>query len=382
MTTAQRTAIISPSTGLMVYDTDNNNFWFYSGSTWGQLPVNNTIWSITGNTATNPATNFIGTTDDVPLNIKVNNQKAGSIDQTLVNTSWGYQALNANTYGTNNTASGWQSLFSNTTGSHNIANGSLSLYNNTTGGGNIAIGGTALYTNITGQANTAIGDGALFANSTGYQNTALGAGALFDNTIGINNIAIGFNSGTFYSTPNLTNTIGIGNNGAFLNAASNQTIIGNSSMLFIGGKVNWGIVSDARIKNTIMEDVKGLDFIMKLRPVTYHISNKLITDITGNKETPDFPGKYDGEKIKYSGFLAQEVEQAAKAASYDFSGYSAPKNQSQLYTIKYAEFVVPLVKAMQEQQAQIENLAKQNGLLKTQNELLIKRMERLEEKIK
>ena len=40
-----------------------------------------------------------------------------------------------------------------------------------------------------------------------------------------------------------------------------------------------------------------------------------------------FPGKYDCEKIKYTGLLAQEVEQAAKAANYDFSGCAAPKNQ-------------------------------------------------------
>jgi trimeric autotransporter adhesin len=34
-----------------------------------------------------------------------------------------------------------------------------------------------------------------------------------------------------------------------------------------------------------------------------------------------------------------------------------------LYTIKYAEFVVPLVKAMQEQEVIIQNQQKQIGLL-------------------
>jgi len=107
---------------------------------------------------------------------------------------------------------------------------------------------------------------------------------------------------------------------------------------------------------------------MRLRPVTYHVSNKAIIALTGNKETPDFPGKYDNEKVKYTGFLAQEVEQAAKTAGYDFSGYAAPKNQWGLYTISYEQFVVPLVKAMQEQQQQIEALKKQvEALLKIQN---------------
>ena len=34
----------------------------------------------------------------------------------------------------------------------------------------------------------------------------------------------------------------------------------------------------------------------------------------------DYPGKYNVEKIKQSGFIAQEVEQAAEASGYSFSG--------------------------------------------------------------
>lgn len=34
MTTAQRTAIATPAKGLMVFDTDNNSFWYYNGSAW------------------------------------------------------------------------------------------------------------------------------------------------------------------------------------------------------------------------------------------------------------------------------------------------------------------------------------------------------------
>jgi len=154
--------------------------------------------------------------------------------------------------------------------------------------------------------------------------------------------------------PNIYNTVSIGNND-ILNGYQNQVFLGNTSTAWIGGKVTWSTYSDARIKNNITGDVVGLAFITRLRPVTYHISNRAIVSITGNKETPDFPGKYDNEKVKYSGFIAQDVEQAAKTSGYDFSGYTAPRNDKELYTLSYEQFVVPLVKAVQEQQKMIED---------------------------
>lgn len=293
----------------------------------------------------------------------------------IQNTAIGKSALFSNSTGAYNTAIGNEALSSNTTAFSNTAGGYGALRYNTTGSYNTANGAYVLSDNTTGNSNAAYGAGALGANTTGGSNVAVGYNALANNISGNYNIAIGFQSGTGGpNRANLTNTIGIGNTFGFLNGASNQVVIGDASMYFIGGKVNWGIVSDARIKNTIVEDVKGLDFILKLRPVTYHISNKAITALSGTKETLDYPGKYDGEKIKYSGFLAQEVEQAAKAANYNFSGYDVPKTSSDLYTLKYAEFVVPLVKAMQEQQIIITSQQKQIDLLE-------KRLAALESKL-
>src|SRR6185503_5942773 len=111
----------------------------------------------------------------------------------------------------------------------------------------------------------------------------------------------------------------------------------------------------ARVKTNVQEDVKGLDFITRLRPVTYYRDIRTQARLTGNEETKDFPGKYDIEKIKFSGFLAQEVESAAQASHYDFSGLTKPKQETELYTLSYESFVVPLVKAVQEQQGIIES---------------------------
>ncbi|MBK8660014.1 MAG: hypothetical protein IPN22_14385 [Bacteroidetes bacterium] len=60
-----------------------------SGPAWGAASAN--AWSITGNGGTNSNINFIGTTDNVPFNVRINNQKAGRVD-TTGNSIWGFRA--------------------------------------------------------------------------------------------------------------------------------------------------------------------------------------------------------------------------------------------------------------------------------------------------
>src|SRR5437763_258779 len=62
----------------------------------------------------------------------------------------------------------------------------------------------------------------------------------------------------------------------------------------------------------------------------------------------DEAAKKAQSKIIYTGFVAQEVEQAAKKVNYNFSGVDAPKNDKDFYGLRYGDFVVPLVKAVQE----------------------------------
>jgi hypothetical protein len=67
LTTTQRSAIASGDlqNGLLLYNTDSNAYQFYNGSGWQNVgsAFASGIWSSTGNSGTNPATNFIGTTD-------------------------------------------------------------------------------------------------------------------------------------------------------------------------------------------------------------------------------------------------------------------------------------------------------------------------------
>src|SRR6185436_20215132 len=77
LSSAQRIAIVSPATGLLVFDSNTTSFWFYNGASWTELPVAGFGWRITGNAGTDTAINFIGTTDNMPLRFRVNNLKSG-----------------------------------------------------------------------------------------------------------------------------------------------------------------------------------------------------------------------------------------------------------------------------------------------------------------
>ena len=257
----------------------------------------------------------------------------------------------------------------NNTGSYNTGVGYESLKLNSSGTYNTAFGFKTLDANTEGIGNTGMGHGSLGANTTGDYNTAIGREALDANTTGNYNTAVGFNafpSGTF------SNSVAIGYNASI--SANNQIHLGNTSITEIKGQVAFTTYSDGRIKENIKEDVSGLDFILKLRPVTYNINLDKENQLLGIDNQTDFSGKYDIEKVKRSGFIAQEVEVAANSTNYDFSGVQKPKNEKDLYGLTYAEFVVPLVKGMQEQQQQIKTL-------KTENTELKARLDRLEKLI-
>ena len=54
--------------------------------------------------------------------------------------------------------------------------------------------------------------------------------------------------------------------------ASNSVTCGNSSVSFMVAQVQWSSFSDRRIKDNIKENVPGLAFINKLKPVTYNLN--------------------------------------------------------------------------------------------------------------
>lgn len=391
---------------------DNNKNLGSSGKSWKNLYLDGDIY-IDGNRFT-----FLPTTTSTFLGNTLNTTSTG-----VGNSAFGYHVLMANTSGAENSgfaayalehnttgkdlaAFGYAALGSNTTGSYNASTGSFSLYNNTTGSNNAAFGYRALYDNNDGYDNCAFGSEALYSLLGGYRNTAIGRQALYASGINIDNTSVGYQAGhecvgsgntyigseagqwstegsyncfigaatgvnnvTGYyntilggeaqvSTSALHNATALGYN-AFVNT-SNKIRLGNSSVTVIEGTVNY-TVSDGRFKTNITEEVKGLDFISKLRPVVYNFEAKKFDEFlgsgntSGNGATSTSLDYSQAENIRYSGFIAQEVEQAAKESGYDFNGVHVPENSQDNYSLAYAEFVVPLVKAVQEQQEIIES---------------------------
>lgn len=341
-------------------------------------------WSLTGNAGTVDGTNFIGTTDNVPFNIRVANQTAGRIESVAAtantfygfqaglsntgrrNSAYGYRALSANTSGLRNTANGAFALLTNTSGDLNTASGVFALAQNINGSGNTATGDASLFSNTIGNNNTANGNMALQLNTSGDGNTAVGLWALSNNITGNNNTAVGNNANV--NTGNLVNATAIGN-GAIA-TQSHMVRLGNPAVTLIQGYVGVFITSDGRFKNNISEkDVKGLDFIKKLRPVVYNMDTRKLQKFLTNNMPDSISKNYMKEdfgpssSIRQSGFIAQEVEKAAKETGYDFNGVHIPQNENDNYSIAYSQFVVPLVKAVQEQQKMIEDLQQQVKLL-------------------
>jgi hypothetical protein len=265
------------------------------------------------------------------------------------NTAVGFEALYSNQPLTNstgilNTAIGSTALRANTTGFYNSATGVAALYSNQSGFGNTASGYWALHNNTSGTDNTAVGRGAGVGNTSGDYNTAVGVLAGNTITTGSNNTFVGYDSDA--SANNLTNATAIGYGASV--TASNMVRIGNADVTVIQGQVDFSRVSDIRLKKDIEDIQQGLAFIRALRPVQFRL-------------------KKGNERIDF-GFIAQDIE-AILGTDYNFLGID--NDADRILSLRYTDFIAPMVKAIQEQQGVIES---QKGEIKELKE----RLERIE----
>ena len=181
-------------------------------------------WSLLGNAGTVDGTNFIGTTDDKPFNIRVNNQKSGRIHRVERTAFFGYQAgLGA-------------------TGSDNVGIGSRTLVSAVLPGGqNTAVGSGAMEHITTGEANTAIGYGSMGGATTGKYNTAVGAYGGGDVFGGLRNTMLGYGAGFNLET---------GNDNILIGANVSVNTLSGSKNIFVG--VNAGAINVSGSSNIVI----------------------------------------------------------------------------------------------------------------------------------
>ena len=133
--------------------------------------------------------------------------------------------------------------------------------------------------------------------------------------------------------------------------------------IFLFGKIQnsynsnatWSRTSDKRWKKDINTNTDcGLNFINDLRTVTYKWK-------APSERPPELIG-YDPEltepshKEKMYGFIAQEIKESLdKYGITDFNGWNENETDGS-QNVSYEMFVVPLVKAVQELTARVEEL--------------------------
>jgi hypothetical protein len=255
-----------------------------------------------------------------------------------------------------------------TTNSNSVAVGYNAAQGTTTGIENTAIGSGALTNNSTGQQSTAVGRNALF-NGTGSFNTGIGYAAGTSIGAGTNNTCVGYQSD---ASSGVINGTAIGN-GAVC-TVSNTMKFGNASVLnnYFSNTVNavtFTATSDLRYKKAISPVLPSLAILNKLQPVNYYFKTE--EELKAEKiKSVAFGG--DKTHERQIGFIAQDVEKLIPEVVHtDAEGYKS---------IDYSKFSPFIIKALQEQQEQINKLQKANDQLLKTNEAILKRLEALEKK--
>jgi hypothetical protein len=313
-------------------------------------------WLLSGNTGTNPAVNFLGTTDNQPLVIRANNRPAMryTYREDIAVTNFEFRSMNvlggSDINGISSTVMGATIAG----GQLNSASGTYSTigggYANQAAGDQTTVAGGAFNTTNgvaatvgCGIDNLANGDyatvpGGYFNVASGQYSLAAGqqAQALHDGAF----VWADSQAATFVSTGNdqflirAQGNVGINTNTPAYALDVNGLVSGT------GAYVN---SSDARYKTDVQDLDQALETIIRLRGVSFDWDRQAWA-------RKNFP---EGRQV---GFIAQDVETVLpEVVTTDAEGYKS---------IAYASVVPVLVEAIKRQQKQIEVLQAECEALK------------------
>jgi len=274
-------------------------------------------------------------------NVAVGYLSLTTLDTADLNVAVGYKAGEGITGGGQNVCIGAEAGRSITTANDQVMigyrAGGEDAGNAISGGGNTVIGKDAGY-NLEGAANS---------------NCFIGKEAGDSCTTGTNNVIVG--EGADLSAATGSNQIIFGNNSA--GQGDNTVMLGNSSVDSTNGLFCYdtGIASpsDKRIKKDIEDSIIGLDFIKSLRTVTYQRMHESEWPDEIRREDANYKPASWEEKTEV-GLISQEVKAVMDEMSIDMQGHSVTPSGTE--HIKYVAFVTPLIKAVQELSAKVEEL--------------------------
>ena len=143
--------------------------------------------------------------------------------------------------------------------------------------------------------------------------------------------------------------------------------LGDANVTVIQGQVAFTAASDQRFKKEIKPLGEGLDFVLKLKPVSYHMKSD------------------ENKKINW-GFIAQDIE---KLVGTENAILTIGGDEERMLGLRYTDFVAPLTKAVQElagrntelekyvggQQQMIESLKAEIARIKTQHQTVVGKLE-------
>ena len=217
--------------------------------------------------------------------------------------------------------------------------------------GNTGIGNNALTAIVGGTNNAVLGHNAGAAITSGHSNTCIGYATGDTIQSGNNNVLIGNSTDCAHDSAYAIAIGPIDGQGDYFKFGKGSNIVSNQ----FTSDAAWARSSDERLKQDIKEDTLGLSFINDLNTVTYRWkpSNEIPQDFKDYNEE----NQKDTEVVMH-GMLAQEVKAALDTAGVEtFSGWTVEEDGMQ--NISREMFVIPLIKAIQELSAEVEQLKQQ-----------------------
>jgi hypothetical protein len=351
MTLAQKNAIVSPATGLLIYQNDGvSGFWCFNGTVW--TTFSDTSWLTLGNSGTSPATNYLGTNDSKELIVKTNNTEALRVN-TNSNVGIGTSSIPTT------------KLFINNSG------GAIRLEDGTQAAGNILT--SDANGNVSWEDPTMIG---LPDDDWRFNSGSDDAAPIYRT----GSVKIGPVAAIRYTSPDAlldvyNNTtkqteFGIGDveyeidwenlfqfSHSLIPSIDNSYTLGKSdrkwhTVFATNGTIN---TSDIRDKENIIPIKYGLKELMKLRPVSYYWKEEKY----GNTVLED------KDKKRKIGFIAQELMKVLPETVHDKEWQiKDPNNPTGDYVLKpteslgvsYSEILPIVVKATQEHQSALDEI--------------------------